>query len=1172
MILFFLTTLCYSSHFRYGQITWRRIPGGNGRLIQLEVEVAYRAAYFSVYDDSSIGDPFHDGFIRFDNSIHASEIYVVFSVTSVNPQEDWLIGRAIYQYEYPADGTYVVTTWHCCRIGTIKNNPFRSFRYNSVVKVIKNQDTQSMKASFIPIQHIRSNALSEFRIPVIPGTHPVIRYRISGNEAVETGTYQPIEGLSIDPVSGIMSWTPQTNGLYTNQITINGFPDEAAADAGIPSSSIAVDFLINVVSDTGNVCKSTCGNPGAICLSDDDCNCDNSNPILTPFCITNVPPVFSSIEHDGTVHQVGSNVVLTMSYGVSTRLEVFATDSNEGDTVFISSTTPPPSSTVSKQNGNPASIAIEWTPDGIDNGISICFTASDSYGLASQGQLCITFNLLSGILRAEGEGLTRAVAGRSTQVSIFNAQDRSHELIITGNELTVSASIVDGPMNTNGEYEYYATYNGVTKDLTLAGFYQLQIIDTSSGVQTDAPLTFFLEVVPAETDPLNADIFDSGGSIGLQGGKSGESVFFFIQSRDEFGNLIQEERSDTYFVEIVDGVVGGNGSSPPRVDFTAIYVDLGMFTLNYTVPSNSGIGDTAFSLKVYHEDASTSVTTFIRDFDNLLASSEGFEAILTIQDFYIAGEVITADILLLPDTIPQTELYITLLDSTSLADFVENNAYSFTGVPITKAGRYANGISLNSPGIRSVIRKDVFVVPGPPNATNSLAEYEEAEFDAGETMTVSVVLYDTFDNRIYDSNHEIEYAFKVDNVTVTGSGEFQASTSKFIFSFSSTLIGSGSLEIVLKGFGDLITGSAIPIRVGPGPFSFSKSLISRPSSITAGEPFLVTIDAFDNYNNRREARSDLFDFSFTALSSSSGNVVETSASLYADKKVSRYTLVLMTTLAGYSQVSLHVSVSGSNSEQSPTFQFLTSFLVLVSENTLNLSKSIALGRGLEGGDALDTASILIQTSDRFGNAIRSRIDHVFILLIEYGNKTEVHLANYSEPTSVGFCGLDSSLTFNSLEKQILSANSFWSFEYQIPLLSRIGPSNYSITLIYTTSDQLNRTLLESSQVPENSTLFLTTTALSTSYARGRGSSDFFYYALSVFFGLMLCPLIGYSGWRMYRYREKYKIEKLKAASAENILDQLTSEAFIFKNHVDVVGAAKISKNPLHPINKNINMI
>lgn len=1168
LLLFLCICPCQSTHFRYGQVTWEQKPGGNGRIVRFTVDVAWRASFFLIHDDSGEGKIFWAGSVHVDYENAGDTLPFVFTVTSVNSREDWLIGVAVFEYEYAKDGQYIAVINGCCRISSIRNNPDSSFAVTSRVNVQQNKKTYSMKAAFIPIQHIALNSFSEFKIPVFSGTHPVIRYKIAGNEALWYGTYQPISGLLVDPISGIISWTPTEPGLYTIQIAINGFDEEDDLSIGLPKSYISLDFLINVVGDTGTKCKSFCANSGSLCTEDYDCyDCYDPFPTLgeAPFCIHNVPPEFSSVIQDGVSYAPQSITSLFTIYGTPTQLIIYATDADTEDIVSISYTTPPASAVMTRNDGNPASIQMDWTPiDEVTDSI-MCFTAADSLGAVSNGQFCITLNLGKSNLRAEGIGLTYAVAGESTQVSIFNAPGRLNDLYISGNGISLSAKVTEGPQISKIEQEYFAVYNGGIPDLTTAGFYTIVISDVTPSIIPDPPLTFFLQVVPSQTDPPSALIFEAEGSIGLSGGKEGDSINFFIQSRDLFGNNVQEQGDDRYYVKVIENFASFSGLSEDG-DFTANYIGTGRFNLSYIVPTNPGLGDTTFGLSVFHENTQSGEITFVKNITDIDLVSTDFDAVLFLEEFYVAGSPITAIVELKAQTSEEKDVFVTLLGITSNATFQGSNTYTFSGTPILKAGTYTKAIIVNAVGIRTRLEKNLVIVPGPPNATNSLIEYEETDAGAGEAAEVFVIVRDSFDNIIRGSTDEVEFQFFIRNTSITGDGEFQEATSKFKITFSSNIVGVGRLEVYLKSSGQLVSGRPVIFEIQPGSFSFSKSLISRPLQYIAGKPFKIIIEAFDNFGNRREAKSDIFDYSVVSLSPSSGFDVSSSINLIADENIARYTLETRTSLAGYSEISLSVRVLDGSGTNNGTFQLLSSFLIFVSESELDLSKSIAVGKGLDGGDALSRARIFIQAADRYGNAIRQKGDHEFVLLVEHEEETLLYVANYSDPSSPGFCGFDESLSSSSLEIQVLSANGFWFFDYEIPLISRIGAANYNLSIIYTTSRQLN----EHGDIPSNSSMLTSSIAASVSYASGDGSSNgFIYIALSVFFGILLLSVAGYSAFRMYRYRAKYKRERARAVSMIETLNNMTTETALFGDDAGAVGGATVSKNPLHPLNQGM---
>ena len=1170
--LLLLSLVTKASHFRYGQITWVQDTLGSGRRIKFTLETAWRASYWGISDDSDIGRGVTNGNFWVDYANDVKESLQI-SVTSVNSNEDWFIGRSEYYYDYPANGQYVALFEKCCRIGSLHNNANDHFRVSTVVRVRRYSLKKSVSAAFIPIQHILNGKHAYFQLPVYPGTEEFIRYELaSASAASGTSNYDQIDGLTLDHESGLISWSPTQTGFYTTQILILGYYSTplGIGDRTHLESVVALDFIINVVEDSNKRCKAFCAaNAGDICVNDDDCySCYDPYPTpgAAPHCDTNTAPYLTTITQDGVSQPTASNVELSMVYGIPTTITVVAEDSDIEDIVSFSYTSPPNTASITVTDANPAQVLIEWTPSDQDSGTIMCFTASDSLGNSATGQMCVTLILDTGSLTAEGDGLNYAVAGEPNSFTIYNIADREHRVSITNSIGDVVYALVSSVGVINPvKYEYLAQYNYPSQDIVVSGSYSVYIEDITEGIVPDAPITSVLEVAPAQSDPENSLLYDFGGTLGLVGGTKGQQLSFFLQSRDQFDNVVPEEGTDSYFVNVYQNSITTFSGLSISPQYPSSYIGQGIFNMSYTVPDSASEVDTFYNLEVFHQDTQTSQQTLIRNISGLSLSVDSFTAQWVVQMTYTAGELIEIPITLTAGNQDEKDVYVTIIEDTYKAVYQGNNEYIVQADPVTVSGTYFDGISLNSPGLLTVLDENLIVVPDSPNALQSVIYAEEYDAGVGETTEILVSLYDRFGNRIYGEEDVVLYEMVLSGQSVSGTASYRLTDSEYVIELYSTVIGIADISITLASSGELVSGSSFFFVFEAGPFSFVSSTISRPSQLTAGVPFLVKIDAFDQFGNRRDSGSDSFSYDITPLSPSTYTHTQTS-SLSADTQTSTYSLVTTTSLSGYYKVSISVFVKDQG------YVSFSEYATFVEASSLSLPHCEIEGGGLVGGDALDTTRIYILGADEFKNAVREQSSHVFILQVTTLSlgSSEVFIANYSQPTSDGFCGgYDESLTDLLPIEQVLSGNGFWSFTYEIPQNNEIGESLYSVSMYHTDSSLINQTAYDLGIVPADHTFISSEEPSSYSYASGEADSDEWeIQALAVMGGILGLSLSGYAGWRMHRYREKYKTERKQADSMEVIMEQIDDENLLVKGSDGMdwqsVGAAHVSMNPLHP--------
>jgi hypothetical protein len=266
--------------------------------------------------------------------------------------DDWIVG--------PADGfsrtysgtVYTAYFYSCCRIAM--QGPLSNQYWNVETKLNLNPTpggwiNTSPVSSGVPIVDVYRNALNTWVVPAADNDGDPLSYRLAtAAETTRSSAGGNPSGMTMTS-SGLIQWTPSTNGLYGTQVIVE--------DA---YSSIAVDYILRVQDPKGSACRA--GQP-------------NANPAFispSPWIDGSLPTCFKP--------------------GSSTSFTVRAQDSLDTcDTVYIQSGSLPVGASLSKTGGtNPVSYSFSWNPStSMAGNHLVCFISYDQQGGTSK-QECIT--------------------------------------------------------------------------------------------------------------------------------------------------------------------------------------------------------------------------------------------------------------------------------------------------------------------------------------------------------------------------------------------------------------------------------------------------------------------------------------------------------------------------------------------------------------------------------------------------------------------------------------------------------------------------------------------------------------------------------------------------------------------------------------------------------------
>ena len=356
MILFLFAGSASATHYRYGTISWKRVPVPVGAApgscaIEVTVKQAWRRTYF--------GGPPIVGSTVGTSTLVTSKVYggasgvpsktIDILVSSVNLVDDWFFGEYKTTLLLPSDTTtYLLSYSSCCRISSLINNGDGDFRSESIVTPC-NRGNDSPVSTQTPIVKLpKGVAANSFMVAASDPNGDPLTYRLATSvEACGYAGYSSAAGFSVTP-GGLASFSTvgkTTGDLYNVWVYIQ---DTAGA-------STMADFLIEIV--------------------------DSSTPPEFDYTVTPSPASCYEVKPGDTVE-----------------FTVKAYDPDAGDSVFLSAVglpvgailTPPLPTT----GGNPDSVMFYWVPDTADIGTTvISFTAEDTSGVQTSTSVCIVVSL-----------------------------------------------------------------------------------------------------------------------------------------------------------------------------------------------------------------------------------------------------------------------------------------------------------------------------------------------------------------------------------------------------------------------------------------------------------------------------------------------------------------------------------------------------------------------------------------------------------------------------------------------------------------------------------------------------------------------------------------------------------------------------------------------------------
>jgi hypothetical protein len=256
-----------ASHFRYGILTWELT--GNAGEVEFSLVSAFRRTGYSSCVVSlpltfgpcsgTDGRPATGDIIL--ETVGATGLdfgdgssgtgTLLFLVEAFDPTGNWIIGRALnpgtttpgilHTYANTST-TYTAQASSCCRIGGLNNRSSASYRLATEVTFDGNTPPSS---SLVPIVTVNEGSMAQFVVPAVDDDGDDIRFRLATEaESVGGGAEDQVPGLTIDPITGVVTWNNvglNQSNFWTTQIII-----EDLDASGNVKSMTPVDFLLRI--------------------------------------------------------------------------------------------------------------------------------------------------------------------------------------------------------------------------------------------------------------------------------------------------------------------------------------------------------------------------------------------------------------------------------------------------------------------------------------------------------------------------------------------------------------------------------------------------------------------------------------------------------------------------------------------------------------------------------------------------------------------------------------------------------------------------------------------------------------------------------------------------------------------------------------------------------------
>jgi len=330
-----------ASHFRFGNLSWRRAAGASNALtVEITVTEAWRA------NSSGVGEIdylFGDG----TGTFTTTGATLVAQLTDF-AGESYEVWTRTITHTYPSNGVYTVDGQSCCRISSLINAGDDSERLTMVVDLQSANAGSPVTTSSVILQML-NNATNSIALPIAdPDGDPFsVRFATSAESQIGSPATIGNNPLMVTP-QGVLQWDT-TGGTTGNKYAAQVVIEERHGGAG--TGRVPLDFIIELVGS-----------------------------------ITNTPPSCT-----------GASGTIQTAAGIPVNLTITGTDP-EGGNLTVNHQGLPPGATLTPVSGtssnSPFAVQFSWTPTTAQSGQSfpVLILFTDNGGLQAQCSFAITVN------------------------------------------------------------------------------------------------------------------------------------------------------------------------------------------------------------------------------------------------------------------------------------------------------------------------------------------------------------------------------------------------------------------------------------------------------------------------------------------------------------------------------------------------------------------------------------------------------------------------------------------------------------------------------------------------------------------------------------------------------------------------------------------------------------
>jgi hypothetical protein len=247
------STEAFASHFRYATVSAVPVLNAQGQptgKMRFTITSAWRRSFFPTVVNGAT--TFLPEDFNFGDGTPIQPLTL--TVTSFSSTEDWVIGEATIEHQYPAGNpansplnTWIAFGASSDRIGNLNNGANAGWRYETVVRPWSTNSSPT--AALPPIVTVPRSTAAQFFVPAsdgdldpLTGLRQKVCFRMSTN-AGATPVVPP--GLTINGDTGLVTWNNTT--LDSVKFWFTQFIVENRDANGVVTASAPVDVLLKII-------------------------------------------------------------------------------------------------------------------------------------------------------------------------------------------------------------------------------------------------------------------------------------------------------------------------------------------------------------------------------------------------------------------------------------------------------------------------------------------------------------------------------------------------------------------------------------------------------------------------------------------------------------------------------------------------------------------------------------------------------------------------------------------------------------------------------------------------------------------------------------------------------------------------------------------------------------